>query len=88
VTQRAYAAMSGRLLKDTYRYLQILTDTYRYLQILTDTYGAVGAGPRLHVGCGQRCEAAAGGGHLDVLRWAREHECPWDENTVWRARSV
>ena len=20
-------------------------------------------------------------GHLDVLRWAREHNCPWDERT-------
>ena len=27
------------------------------------------------------CEAAAEGGHLDVLRWAREHHCPWDANT-------
>jgi len=25
------------------------------------------------------CWAAAGGGHLEVLQWAREHGCPWDE---------
>jgi hypothetical protein len=27
------------------------------------------------------CSRAAEGGHLDVLRWAREHHCPWDANT-------
>jgi hypothetical protein len=27
------------------------------------------------------CETLAEGGHLDVLRWAREHGCPWDEDT-------
>ena len=27
------------------------------------------------------CEAAAKGGHLEVLKWARENGCPWDENT-------
>ena len=27
----------------------------------------------------QRCEYAAWGGHLEVLKWAREHGCPWDE---------
>ena len=27
------------------------------------------------------CEAAAGGGHLAVLQWAREQDCPWDEST-------
>jgi hypothetical protein len=24
---------------------------------------------------------AAEGGHLEVLRWAREHDCPWDVAT-------
>ena len=27
------------------------------------------------------CLAAAYGGHLEVLRWAREHGAPWDEDT-------
>ena len=31
------------------------------------------------------CEDAARGGHLDVLKWARENDCPWDEDTCWRA---
>ena len=30
------------------------------------------------------CEGAAVGGHLDVLRRARQHDCPWDVMT-WRA---
>jgi hypothetical protein len=26
------------------------------------------------------------GGHLEVLKWARENGCPWDENTcAWAA---
>ena len=24
------------------------------------------------------CAHAAAAGHLQVLRWAREHDCPWD----------
>ena len=27
------------------------------------------------------CEDAARGGHLEVLKWARENGCPWDERT-------
>jgi hypothetical protein len=27
------------------------------------------------------CASAAEGGHLDVLKWARENGCPWDEET-------
>jgi hypothetical protein len=27
------------------------------------------------------CADAAGGGHLEVLKWARENDCPWDELT-------
>jgi len=27
------------------------------------------------------CEIAAEGGHLEVLRWAREYGCPWDTRT-------
>ena len=34
---------------------------------------------------GPRCAYAAQGGHLDVLRWEREHECPWNEGTCVRA---
>ena len=26
-----------------------------------------------------------GGGHLEVLRWAREHGCPWDDMTMQSA---
>jgi len=26
------------------------------------------------------CSHAARGGHLEVLKWAREHGCPWNEN--------
>ena len=29
---------------------------------------------------GRTCAFAAWGGHLDVLKWARENDCPWD---VW-----
>ena len=25
------------------------------------------------------CQWAAAGGHLEVLMWAREHGCPWEE---------
>jgi hypothetical protein len=33
------------------------------------------------------CASAAGGGHLEVLKWARENDCPWDETTcAWAAR--
>lgn len=27
----------------------------------------------------------AGGGHLDVLQWARSQDCPWDEETCIEA---
>eukprot|EP00240_Pyramimonas_obovata_P011654 CAMPEP_0118924808 /NCGR_PEP_ID=MMETSP1169-20130426/2769_1 /TAXON_ID=36882 /ORGANISM="Pyramimonas obovata, Strain CCMP722" /LENGTH=117 /DNA_ID=CAMNT_0006865941 /DNA_START=340 /DNA_END=690 /DNA_ORIENTATION=- len=31
----------------------------------------------------QTCSAAAGGGHLEILQWARSQNppCPWDEDT-------
>ena len=29
--------------------------------------------------------AAAKKGHLDVLRWARENGCPWDNETTHQA---
>jgi hypothetical protein len=31
------------------------------------------------------CKFAAEGGHLKVLKWARENDCPWDENTCFQA---
>ena len=31
------------------------------------------------------CAQAAEGGHLEVLRWAREHHCPWNEVTCYYA---
>jgi hypothetical protein len=34
--------------------------------------------------CGNRGHArkAAKGGHLEVLKWAREHDCPWNAGSV------
>jgi hypothetical protein len=29
--------------------------------------------------CLRVCEAAAAGGHLAVLQWARQHGCTWDK---------
>lgn len=31
------------------------------------------------------CAWAAEGGHLEVLKWAIENDCPWDEQTCSRA---
>jgi hypothetical protein len=31
------------------------------------------------------CANAAANGYLDVLRWAREHSCPWDATTCMAA---
>jgi hypothetical protein len=28
------------------------------------------------------CDAAAEGGHLATLQWAREHQCPWNKDQV------
>ena len=28
------------------------------------------------------CDQVAVGGHLAALRWAQEHDCPWDKGTV------
>ena len=28
-----------------------------------------------------RVPNAAQGGHLDMLKWAREHDCPWDKDS-------
>ena len=39
---------------------------------------AVGARERMPVGR-DTCWAAAIGGHLEVLQWARANGCPWDE---------
>jgi len=40
----------------------------------------VGARERLPVGR-LTCSWAAEGGHLEVLKWARENGCPWNERT-------
>jgi len=34
------------------------------------------------------CRAAARYGHLEALKWVREHHCPWDEATLCHHRSV
>jgi hypothetical protein len=31
------------------------------------------------------CSRAAFGGHLHVLKWAREHDCPWNTDTCYYA---
>ena len=31
------------------------------------------------------CSNAAGGGHMEVLQWARTHGCQWDEITCSEA---
>jgi len=41
----------------------------------------MGSGAPLPVGC-MDVRIAAGGGHLEVLRWARAHGCEWDEAHV------
>ena len=40
---------------------------------------------RGHLDRGFVCTCAAEGGHLKVLRWARENGCPWDESTCYSA---
>ena len=45
----------------------------------------MGARERLPVGR-QTCAFAAKYGQLEVLKWARENGCPWDEHT--RSRGV
>ena len=47
----------------------------------------MGARERLPVGRGDVRANAAGGGHLEVLKWARANGCPWDEATcAWAAK--
>ena len=31
------------------------------------------------------CREAAKAGHLEILEWAHEHDCPWDNGTCWEA---
>ena len=34
------------------------------------------------------CAGAAAGGYLEVLKWARENDCPWDKETCkWAAEN-
>ena len=44
----------------------------------------MGAGARLPGGR-IHLHYAARGGHLEVLQWAREHHCPWNESTCQHA---
>ena len=34
------------------------------------------------------CMGAAQYGHLEILKWARQNDCPWDEDTCAGARST
>ena len=34
------------------------------------------------------CALAAQGGHLDVMKWLREHNCPWDADTIQQATAA
>jgi hypothetical protein len=45
----------------------------------------VGAGAPLPVGCANVVSKTATGGHLEVPRWAWEHDCPWNALIVERA---
>ena len=47
----------------------------------------MGAGSPLPVERLERCSAAARGGYLEELRWAREHDCPWKVYTCEFAAS-
>ena len=47
---------------------------------------ALGAGARLPLGFVERCVSAARGRQLEALKWAWEHDCPWDEINVSRRR--
>jgi len=47
----------------------------------------VASGERLPVG-EWACARAAEGGHLEVPRWLREHDCPWDDDTIERATTA
>ena len=44
----------------------------------------MGAGARVPVARRHSANAAEGG-HLEVLKWAGEHHCPWDAETRQRA---
>ncbi|KAK9825772.1 hypothetical protein WJX74_006726 [Apatococcus lobatus] len=34
----------------------------------------------------EACTAAAGSGHLNILKWLRAQDCPWDTHTFQQAR--
>jgi hypothetical protein len=52
-------------------------------------YGGVtvAAATRLPVGCVDMCTGRSGG-HREVLKWLREHHCPWDAHTVEQATAA
>ena len=47
----------------------------------------MGARERLPVGQVD-VHGAAEGGHLEVLQWLRANGCPWDRETIIRARAI
>ena len=46
--------------------------------------GGRGRGSSAACGIRRHPTPPLGDGHLDVLQWAREHDCPWDEKRVGR----
>ena len=44
-----------------------------------------GREPMVAIGIVGTCRTAAGGGHLEVLQWARTNGCDWDSSTCSNA---
>ena len=57
-----------------------LADVFIRRSVRAPARAAVGAGAPLPVGLVD-AGMAAEGGHLEVLQWAVEHNCPWDSDT-------
>jgi len=44
-------------------------------------FDKMGHSKQFHYNPPRVCETATTDGHLEVLKWARENGCPWDEET-------
>ena len=80
----AYAAKGGHLDCSGRERLPVDVDTCAFAAGAAPRGAEVGARERLPVGHVD-VRARGGGGHLEVLKWARENGCPWDQDDV-RAR--